>query len=436
MIHWILIAVLNFTGFNFAFWATISLLRWLIEEVWAAAVSLLGVNRNRDLQHTPSAIKPEEVAVVMAAHNEEIALPATLEPLMAMLPAANIFIGSDASSDHTVKIAKQAGVNVLDLQPNRGKAKTIVATLNHFKVMDRFKGVFLIDADVIADRNFLKYALPFFDDPKVAAVAGHAFSLWHKHWPPRWSWFFAAYRVRLWRILQYTVRYGQNWKYMNMATIVPGGSSIYRSDVLRQIQIDAPGLIIEDFNMTFEIRHKNLGKVAYHPRAFVIDHEPYRLRDYYRQVYRWHLGWWQTVIRHGFWPSTFWFSTSAYQLELIFYAFFVLGIPIMLAAYAVNGFQPLGLQFIDFRSWKLYPVTIPFGQFFATVFLVDYLVTAIVAFIEKKPILSIYGLGFIFIRIIDVFTFVWALPVAIFKRSQGQWVSPRRRSDSPLLNSK
>ena len=73
---------------------------------------------------------------------------------------------------------------------------------------------------------------------------------------------------------------------------------MYRTDVLPQIEMNPPGLVIEDFNMTFEIYQKRLGKVAFSLGAVAVTQDPDNLRDYVRQIKRWGLGLWQTVRRH------------------------------------------------------------------------------------------------------------------------------------------
>ena len=43
-----------------------------------------------------------------------------------------------------------------------------------------------------------------------------------------------------------------------VVTIVPGFASMYRTDAVAQIDVTGAGLVIEDFNMTFEIHAKKL----------------------------------------------------------------------------------------------------------------------------------------------------------------------------------
>lgn len=367
-----------------------------------------------------------DVAAIIAAHNEEVTIGDTVGTLMRALPRQNIFVGSDASTDQTVKIVRSLGVAVIDLRPNRGKAKTIVALLEHFSILDRFKAVMIVDADVIINRERMEKLLPMFDDPAVSATVGRAVPKWFNHIRPRWNMFVTAYRIRVWRSLQYGLRMGQSWKYINVTPIIPGGSSIYRSSVLRHLQIDAPGLEIEDFNMTFEVHHKKLGKIVYNSAATIIDQEPYSIRDFITQIRRWYLGFWQTVFRHGFWPSWFWFTMASFTMEMFIFSVFLSFLPIVLVVLAANGFTPIQFPSLAFPLPRLQELSV--SDLLVGIFLIDYLLTIVIAVFEKKPALLLYGLGFFFLRYLDALVFVITLPMALFTHSRGQWVSPKRQA--------
>lgn len=408
----IFFAFFTFFGFNFTFWSLVSGTRYVFEK-WRPPANLT----------ISPAVGPQEVAVLIAARNEELALPRTLASLQQIVSPKQIYIGSDDSSDQTVAIARSFGCQVLDLHPNRGKPKMLLALLKHFRILQRYRAVLFLDADVIVDKNFLRLALPFFNNPKNVAVAGHAISAWTPHWRPRWSMFFTAYRIRLWRVLQYAIRYGQTWQFLNLTTIAPGGSSLYRTSILHQIAIDTPGMTIEDFHMTFQIHYKRLGKIAYHPNIFVIDQEPYRLRDYIRQVRRWNLGFWQTFLEHGVWLNSFWVFTTAFAVELIVYSLFIITVPWIIFLFIQNSFEPLSLHWMWFGGAQL-----SWLEFVLGLFVTDYLITALVSAIERKPVLLLYGLGFSLLRYVDAAIFLITFPMALIpSKKGGQWVSPQRR---------
>lgn len=417
-----------FFGYNYAFWLLISATRFTVEHVLPHLKPRRPAS-SVDARPAVQRITPSQVAVIMAAHNEETALPATLTALKKNLPAENIYLGSDASTDRTAAIARQYGCHVVELTPNRGKAKVLAHLLRHYRLLEHYRAVLIMDAEVVVSDSYLEKIMPYFDDPHVVAFVAHSISRWQQHWLPRWSMFFTAYRIRLWLTLYYGLRYGQTWKYMSLTPIIPGGSSVYRSSALARIDIDTPGLIIEDFHMTFQVHHKKLGRIASHPSAYIIDQEPYNLRDYCRQVSRWFLGFWQTYFYHGYWPSAFWLATTLFTAEMLLYALVILSAPFILAAMVLTPFDSFVLFHLTLTPLHLirYPITVQ--SLLIGLLAADYGITMLTAWIEGKPALFLYGLGFFLLRYIDTFIFLWTLPLALLTRgSSGTWRSPRRLS--------
>jgi len=417
----------GFFGFNYTLWLIISLLRFLSESlVKFLPTSLLS---RRSPTPSSSAILPEEVAVIMAVHNEELSLNNTLTALKKNVSAKQIYVGNDASTDKTASIAQKHGCQVVNLSPNRGKSKVLAYLIKHYNLLSKYKAILILDGEIIVDSNYLKTILPYFNDPEVVAFVSHAISAWHPHRLPKWSMFFTAYRIRLWFLLYFALRYGQTWKYTCATPIIPGGSSIYRSSALAQIEIDTPGLIIEDFHMTFQVYHKKLGRIASHPSAYVIDQEPYNLKDYIKQVHRWFLGFWQTFFRHGYWPSFFWFSTFFFTLEMTLYSIVIFFLPYAIIDLLLHPWGQAIIYNINMSPLNTSTISVtPLGLIIA-VFVIDYALTIFVAAIERKPLLLIYGLGFFLLRYIDSFVFLWTLPKSLFGHTAtGQWSHPARKA--------
>ena len=401
---------------------------WWIPII-AAVSATLGASAAEIVGHKPARLPPEpprdlapaDVAVIVCAHDEEAVIGNCLERVLELVPAANVFVGSDGSTDRTVEIVRRAGCQVLDIQPNRGKARALAAVLEHFEITRRFEVALILDADSEIDRHYVARALPLFEDARVVAVAGHANPKWYRHWLPRWSMFFAAYRVRLYALTQALLRYGQTWSRCNVSFIVPGFASMYRCRVLEQIDVAAPGLSVEDFNMTFEIHRKRLGRIAYTPRVRCTSQEAHGLVDYVKQVRRWYLGFWQTVRRHGIWPSFFWLSLGFFAVEMLIASIVLLTVPLALSWFIFEGGDPALLWLPPLGT-----VEITVLGLIAAVLVADYALTVAVAALEKKPLLLIYGVGFAVLRYIDAFLFVYTLPLAFLVRSDGRWASPRR----------
>jgi len=410
---WI-VGIFSFIGINFTFWLLVGIVRLVYENMPKPHVD---IRKKRGRPVKP--ITVSEVACILPAHNEEGTIGKTLDALKKVLPQENIFVVSDYSTDKTAWIATGKGTHVLDIHPNIGKAKAIVHAMKYYKLPQRFKAILIHDADVEIDEDYMKYALPFFNDKEIAAVTPHQESTKQKY--GFLEMYYIAYRLRLWKVLQFGMRFGMTWKFTNVTYIIPGGLSIYRSNVIKKLQIDAPNLIIEDFNMTFEVRKKKLGKVAYSSKIKGYSQDPYTFHDYVKQVRRWNIGFWQAVGRNGVWPSLFWVFVGSFMAEMIFYAFFVLAIPFLAIYLALTG-----------QGIEIFGRTINWPYLLIGVFAIDYVLTIIAAVAEKKPAILFYGFGFFFLRYVDSLIFLYSIPLALMSTSTGVWTSPSRKASASL----
>jgi cellulose synthase/poly-beta-1,6-N-acetylglucosamine synthase-like glycosyltransferase len=375
-------------------------------------------------------LEPSDVAVLIAAHNEELVIANTIRSASALVPVGNIFVASDASTDATAVVARQIGANVVELVPNRGKAGALVAAIEHFRLAETFQVVMLLDADTQLAPDYMETGLPFFDDPEVVAVAGRAATIVEPPSPTRMGRFLVAYRERFYVVVQFLLKYGQAARGANVVSIVPGFASMYRSRILEHIDISAPGLAIEDFNMTFEVHAKKLGRIAFHPRAAIAyTQDPDTFRDYTKQLSRWALGFWQTLRRHGFRFGRFWGSLVLYVAELITSSvMLVLLVPVLLVSIGSSAWVSATADHVSPIAW--FAGAIPPQAVLVGVLLPDYLLTVLVVIVTRRPSYLLLGLAFPLIRIIDAGICLRALPRAFFGRSTGTWKSPERRSNA------
>lgn len=417
----IVITVMVF-GVNTLFWGTAGALRSVAAYV----------RRRRPAAHRPvsGAVSADEVAVLIAAHNEELVIDDMLVAVAGLVDPAQVHVISDGSTDRTAALARSAGVNVLELAPNRGKAGALAAGIEHFHLDRHFEVVLLLDADTHLAPDYFSTGLPLFDDPTVMAVAGRAATLVDPPPPDRLGRFLIAYRERFYVAVQWLLKYGQAARPANVVPIVPGFASMYRSCILPEIDVAAPGLVIEDFNMTFELHAKRLGRIAFHPRAAIAyTQDPDTLHDYVNQMRRWMLGFWQTLRRHRLHPGKFGAATAVYILELltssIMLVMLVPAIVLSLAAELVNRFAHVEWNAITAVSDVLPPEALALG-----VLLPDYLLTVLIATVCRRPMYLLLGIGFPLMRILDAALCLRTLPQAFLSRSDGTWCSPDRRASS------
>ncbi|KOX11367.1 glycosyl transferase [Nocardiopsis sp. NRRL B-16309] len=378
-----------------------------------------------------SAAEDITLAVVIPAHNEEPVIDGAIASALSLFDRWDIYVVSDSSGDATAEIAANTGVNVLELLTNRGKAGAIEAVIEEFALTDNYDGVVILDADTELDEGYVRGAKRQLSDPAVAAVAGFVES----EWKPRERTFvgrlISAYRDRLYFLLQYFMRFGQTWKRTNTSFIVPGFASVYRSSALREVEINPKGLVIEDFNMTFEVQRKRLGKISMRPDTKAYSQDPFTLRDYYKQVGRWTLGFWQTVRRHRVWPSVFWLALALYIVEVV------------VVSFALLATSLLGVFVLVGTLWGETALTVPyFGEGFTAVtailpltaiviglFVPDYMLTCFMAMVRRRPSYLLYGVFFFPIRLVDAYLSLRMIPRAWTADSDGRWSSPIRVSN-------
>lgn len=372
------------------------------------------------------------LAVIIPAHNEEPVIDGAITSALRLFNRWDIYVVSDSSHDATADIAAETGVNVLELLTNRGKAGAIEAVISEFDLTENYDAVVILDADTELDEKYVEGVKRQFSDPGVAAVAGFVVAEWKPKERTVVGRLVSAYRDRLYWLLQYLIRFGQTWRFTSTTFIVPGFASAYRTSVLKQIDINPKGLVIEDFNMTFDVHHKRLGRISMKPNTKAYCQDPFTLRDYVSQVRRWTLGFWQTVRRHGVWPSLFWFALFFYILEVLLVAMLLLitaalGVFTLLPVLTDDAVLTFGWYTTGFDAVS---AVLPLTVIAVGLFVPDYILTCIMAMVRRRPGYLVYGLFFLPMRIIDSYLTLRTIPQAWTTQSDGRWKSPDRAAGS------
>ncbi len=373
-----------------------------------------------------------DIAVIIPAHDEEVVIRRCIQAVKQALKPSQIYIASDGSTDKTYRRALMEGCHVSYLKPGRGKGKAMVYLLKRYRLMERYKLIFIIDADTQIDKNCVNNALILFSDPMIGAVFATSQIRWPHHIIPKLSYYFMAYRDRLNRLLQYFFIYGQTWKYTNVNYVIPGFCTIYKSEVLKQLEIDTPGLLIEDFNLAFQVHKKKLCKIGYTASVIGWDQYPDNLLDYIRQIRRWNIGFFQTVKKNGIWPSLFWLSLGFFSIEIFLNSIFMILLPLVFVALFIELLPNISNSSVNslinfYKNFDLYQ-ELTIKDIFIGVFLIDYLVTVTIGIKNRKPQFLFYGLFFFFMHFTVSVVLLSSIIPGFFGSSKGQWVSPKRHT--------
>ena len=411
-------------GISSTFWYLMGLMRFISERISQLKDKKKQVKKNK--------YKKSDIAAVVAAYNEEIVIRKCVQSLRLSLSARQIYVVSDGSTDKTYRRARMEGVHVSKLLPGLGKAKALVYTISRYKLFENYKFIFIVDADTQIDRNFVRLALPLFEDKQISVVFGSALINWPKHILPKLKFYYVAYRERLNRMLQYFFIYGQTWKKTNVNYVIPGFATIYRCRILKKLPIDTPGLLIEDFNTAFQLHKKHLGKIGYNPQCIGWDQHPETLSDYWRQVKRWNIGFFQTIRLNGVWPSFFWLSLFIFTLEVFLNSIFILTLPLLIifliSPYLANVVPQLAAFSQFYQSFGPYK-NVALSNLIVYFFIIDYGLTIVIGLIYKKPQFIIYGLFFFFMHYMTSLILMSSLIPGFFSSSSGRWISPTRSKD-------
>ena len=429
-------------GVNFAIWGTVGAIRLMESRAFARARarrkvirlprrpdgSGSGGERDDDPVVARASLSVDNVAVLIPAHNEAAVLGASLDAISELVPLGNIHVVSDGSTDETPQLARDYGANVYETPHNVGKAGALREAIEHFGLIKRYAVVLLLDADTRIQPDYFTEALPLFEAPDVVAVAGCVQTAKDRKLGLLGN-ILVGHRERIYSIGQRVLKFGQTYLRANATHIVPGFASMYRTEILPYIDLNPPGLVIEDFNMTFEVYQKRLGKVAFTLKAVAETQDPDRLHDYIRQTRRWAVGLWQTVRRHPPRANLFTAMLAVLLLELITSSAIFVLLPLLVLVLVIPDIWPAVLHWAPFLD--VHSVVAAHMKLNAVLFGVaipDYAMTCLVAILDKRPRLLFFGLFFPLLRILDAFIALSSVPAGWIVRSNGVWKSPARRA--------
>jgi len=224
------------------------------------------------------------------------------------------------------------------------------------------------------------------------------------------------------------------WRYSNVSFVVPGFCALYKSEILKDLEIDTPGLLIEDFNLAFQIHKRRLGTIGYSPTSIGWDQHPDNLGDYWGQVRRWNIGFFQTVKTNGFFLSFFYLALAVFSIEVFLNAILVLFLPVLilyLVIFNIPTLQSFPLVSGFFNAYAaIGPFkNITFVDLFIWLYIIDYGTTVFIGLTHKKPQFIFYGLFFFFMHYVTCLILVSSIIPGFFGRSAGRWVSPTRRDE-------
>jgi len=333
---------------------------------------------------------------MLPAKDEAVGIAKTLRSILrAGLLPADVYVIDDGSSDGTGEIARSFNVNVARNPKNIGKAHSLARLASACDLVRRYDYVCLMDADTQVSENYFESIRESFAEPEVAVVCGRA-----KSNPHNWL---TAYRCLAYWISHAIYKDGQS--NMGVITVTPGCAAAFRSDAFAQLDW-SNDTIVEDMDCTIQVHRKKLGRIVYQKHAVVSTQDPRTLRDYVKQMYRWHTGAWQVGMKYGMLAGL-----SKIDLEykllmgegVIFATLFML-VPVWLLLYPRLAFYGVGMDLT-----------------------VLFLLSMVCAVCDRRADVFLYSPMYPLLRFVDCSVFLYSFwKVVVQKKQVRGWFAVKR----------
>jgi biofilm PGA synthesis N-glycosyltransferase PgaC len=229
------------------------------------------------------------VTVLVPAHNEEAVIARSVRAMLALdYPDFEVIVIDDGSTDDTAgalgRLAGSAKLRIVRKVVNEGKAMA----LNDALPLARGEVVLILDADAEPAPDLLRWMVPHFAGPRVAAVTGN----------PRvrnTDTFLARLQsIEFSSIISLLRRSQRIW---GRIVTVSGVVAAFRRSALFDVGGFSPEMPTEDIELTWKLQ-KKFYDVRYEPRAVCWMTVPASFRGLWKQRLRWARGLMQVLHKH------------------------------------------------------------------------------------------------------------------------------------------
>jgi biofilm PGA synthesis N-glycosyltransferase PgaC len=228
------------------------------------------------------------LTVIIPAYNEEASIADTIRSLKNQtLPAEEIIVVDDCSTDATASVARSLGVTVMQPPKNTGSK---AGAQNYALQFVRTEFTMALDADTTLAPDAIEKMIKAIRKSKAAAVCGFVLpryvrTLWERGRYIEYQFAFAFYK--------------QIQDYYEKPMIASGCFSVYNTAILRSNAGWNTRTLAEDMDLTWSFYIAG-HKVVFVPEACCYPIEPHNFTFMSRQLKRWSHGFVQNVRLHWY----------------------------------------------------------------------------------------------------------------------------------------
>jgi cellulose synthase/poly-beta-1,6-N-acetylglucosamine synthase-like glycosyltransferase/peptidoglycan/xylan/chitin deacetylase (PgdA/CDA1 family)/spore germination protein YaaH len=235
--------------------------------------------------------RPEKIAVLVPAYNEEEVICKTVSTLLSSTyrDELEIIVIDDGSRDRTAEVVRQNfgyyDKIKLHRKENGGKA----SALNYGIDRTDAELIVAIDGDTILMPDAIENLVKHFRDPLVGAVAGNVLVGNQKNLITRFQ------------ALEYITSQNLDrraFELCNAIGVVPGAIGAWRRSSLIEVGGYCTDTLAEDADLTLSIERRGW-RVVSEPGARALTEAPETLRAFMKQRFRWTFGMLQVAYKHA-----------------------------------------------------------------------------------------------------------------------------------------
>jgi biofilm PGA synthesis N-glycosyltransferase PgaC len=260
----------------------------LTSVVWMTTSSFFWFRREKDSEPLPLNRTPM-VSVLIAAHNEEDVIGRALDAACTLdYPALEVVVVDDGSTDASAAVVREyvgrGRVRLIRKERNEGKA----LALNDALPCLNGEIVLIMDADAEPQPQSLRYMVPHFESPRVAAVTGN---------PRVYNVGSLLCRLQLIEFTSIVSLLRRSQRIWGRILTVSGVVTAFRKSALMDVGGFSPDMPTEDIDLTWKLQ-KRFWDVRYEPNAVLLMRVPSTFRGLVKQRLRWARGLMQVLRRH------------------------------------------------------------------------------------------------------------------------------------------
>ncbi len=229
------------------------------------------------------------VSIIIPAYNEQVNAVRTIKSLLVQdYPNLEVIFVDDGSKDETYKIVKDAFNNVSNVhvftKQNGGKATALNFGIENSKA----DYIVCIDADTQLKADAVSLLMKYFDNEKVAAVAGNV-KVGNE-----------VNMITKWQSIEYIT--SQNFDrrafdLLNCITVIPGAIGAFKKEAIKIAGGFTTDTLAEDCDITMRL-HCHGYIIRNCSKAISYTEAPETFRQFMRQRFRWSFGVMQCFWKH------------------------------------------------------------------------------------------------------------------------------------------